>query len=313
MRALAVDLGGSHAACAVVEDRTLLACEEVLLDSGAGLRIALPHIGEALASAMARAGTRAGDCAGLAFSFCGLVDGRRNRVVSANGKYPDAPEMSLAGWCGQRFGIPFRMENDARMALLGEWFAGAARGHDEVVMVTLGTGVGGAAMLGGRLLRGKHFQAGCLGGHLPAVFDGRPCTCGALGCVEAEASTWSMPEVCRAAPGFDASALAAEPAITFEVLLRHARAGDAVASAVRDRCLAVWGAGAVGLIHAYDPEVMVYGGGIMKGAGDILPFLQDYVNRHAWTPWGKVQLRSAALGNRAALLGAIPLLADPEL
>jgi len=74
------------------------------------------------------------------------------------------------------------------MALLGERHAGAAAGCDDVVMVTLGTGVGGAAMIGGRLLRGRHFQAGCLGGHLPVRFDGRRCICGAVGCVETEAS-----------------------------------------------------------------------------------------------------------------------------
>ena len=59
------------------------------------------------------------------------------------------------------------------MALLGERYAGAARGYDDVVMITLGTGVGGAAMIEGKLLRGKHAQAGCLGGHLPAKVGGR--------------------------------------------------------------------------------------------------------------------------------------------
>ena len=70
---------------------------------------------------------------------------------------------------------------------------GAARGCDNVVMITLGTGIGGAAMIEGKLLRGKHAQAGCLGGHLPAKVGGRACTCGAIGCLEAEASGWALP------------------------------------------------------------------------------------------------------------------------
>jgi glucokinase len=91
-------------------------------------------------------------------------------------------DIDLAEWFIENVGLPARIENDARMALLGESYAGAARGFTDVVMMTLGTGIGGVAMIEGKLLRGKHAQAGCLGGHIPAVFNGRPCTCGAIGC-----------------------------------------------------------------------------------------------------------------------------------
>jgi glucokinase len=87
-----------------------------------------------------------------------------------------------------------------------------------------------------------------------------------------------------------------------------------VAQDVADRCLRVWAANIVGLIHAYDPELVIIGGGVMKSAAQILPFIQTYVQQHAWTPWGKVRVASAELGDNAALLGAIPLLeglADP--
>ena len=163
-------------------------------------------------------------------------------------------------------------------------------------------------MIQGRLLRGRHAQAGCLGGHLPVLFNGRRCTCGAIGCAEAEAAGWSLPQVCRATRGFDGSPLAKEEPITFERLFHHAACGDPVALEVRERCLAVWGALVVGLIHAYDPEIVVLGGGVMRSSAAILPFLQNYADHHAWTPWGKVRLRPAELGNEAALLGAIPLL-----
>ena len=163
-------------------------------------------------------------------------------------------------------------------------------------------------MIGGRLLRGKHFQAGVLGGHLVADFEGRPCTCGGVGCVEAEASTWALPELCREAPGFAASALARGGRLDFEALFACAAEGDAVAVAVRDRCLAVWAAGAVAMVHAWDPEVLVVGGGVMRSAAAVLPAIEAHVHRHAWTPWGKVAVRAAALGERAALArrGAAP-------
>lgn len=304
MKALAVDLGGSHATCALVEDRTLLASRTVSADRTASLGPLLPLLAETL-QALLPGPARA--CAGLAFGFCGLADYTTGRIVSTNAKYDDGPSLDLNAWCHKALGIPLKIENDARLALLGEWYAGAARGYDDVVMVTLGTGIGGAAMVQGKLLRGKHAQAGCLGGHIPVCFPGRLCTCGALGCAEAEASSVALPEVCRSFAGYPSSVLAADEPVTFEKVFRYALQGDVVAKAVCERSLQIWGATLVALIHAYDPELIVMGGGVMKSAPQILPFLQTYVKRYAWTPWGKVQVCSAELGNSAALLGAIPL------
>jgi len=307
MKALAVDLGGSHATCALVEDQAIIGAKTLATEGSVGLAPILPFLADALRAVMHEAGVVTSQCAGLALCFCGLVDHANAKVISTNAKYDDAPRLDLKGWCEQSLGVPFAIENDARMALLGESYAGAARGFDDVVMVTLGTGIGGVAMIQGRLLRGKHSQAGCLGGHFPVLFDGRQCTCGAIGCAEAEAAGWSLPEVCRGARGFASSPLAKGP-ITFERLFGYAEEDDPVAVEVRERCFAVWAALTVGLIHAYDPEVVIFGGGVMKSASTILPYLQTYANRHAWTPWGKVTLRCAQLGSQAALLGAIPLL-----
>jgi glucokinase len=173
-------------------------------------------------------------------------------------------------------------------------------------MVTLGTGIGGAAMIGGHLLRGRHFQAGCLGGHLPVRLGGRPCTCGALGCAESEASGWALPIIVKDWPGIAASTLNSGE-VDFERLFEQATSGDTVALKVREHCLRVWSANAVALIHAYDPEILVYGGGVMRSASSILPSIQEYVARYAWTPWGKVQVKCAELGNNAGIMGAVPL------
>lgn len=308
MKALAVDLGGSHAGCAVVEDDRLLAGETVPLGSARGLGQALPAIEAALRRALQRSRVSALDCGGLAFGFCGLVDGVAGRVVSTNAKYDDAPSLDLVGWCRSAFGLRLVLENDARLALLGERNAGAARGCDDVVLMTLGTGIGGVALVEGRLLRGRHFQAGVLGGHLVADFAGRPCSCGNVGCVEAEASTWSLPAVARSLAGYAQSALARAPRLDFEAVFSLAAAGDAVAVALRDRSLRVWASGAVSMIHAWDPELLVVGGGVMRRAADVLPAIEAHVHSHAWTPWGKVSVRAAELAERAALLGAVPLL-----
>jgi glucokinase len=310
MKALAIDLGGTHATCAVVDDRTILAEEVVSTDGAHGLKPVLPRFAQTFHKLLQQTGVTTNDCTGLGFSFCGLADTRIGRVVSTNQKYDDAVEIDFMGWAKREFGLPLRIENDARMALLGETYAGAARGFEDVVMTTLGTGIGGAAMIGGTLVRGKHAQAGCLGGHLPVLFNGRTCTCGNIGCPEAEAAGWSIPLVARDWPGYADSSLARNEPVNFEKLFRFAGEGDPVATALRDRCLQIWAASTTGLIHAYDPEIVVYGGGVMKSAAIILPFVQAYVEKHAWTPWGKVKVRAAELGNNAGLLGAVPLLSE---
>jgi glucokinase len=311
MRAIAIDIGGSHAVCAVVDGRRILAAERFPVADAGSLAKLLPELAAAAAGALRKCNLSASDCAGVAVSFPGIVDPFSARIFSTpKGKYDDSAAIDLRQWSLERFDLPLRIENDARMALLGERFCGTLQGCDDAVMLTLGTGVGGAVLAGGRLLRGRHFQAG-LGGHVPVLFDGRACICGSQGCVEAEASTWALPGICRSWPGFAESVLAREAVLDFAALFRSSGAGDPVAQAIRDRCLTVWAAAIVGLIHSFDPDAIVIGGAVMKSADQILPFLEDYVHARAWTPWGKVRICQAELGADAGLLGAVPLLLEP--
>jgi glucokinase len=310
MKALAVDLGGTHATCGLVENQTILAHETIDTDRAKSLGAVLPEVVDVFHRLADRKGFSLTECSAVAIGFAGLVDSCAVRVLSTNGKYEDATEIDLAAWSRQTLGLPLRIENDARMALLGEFYAGAARGFTEVVMMTLGTGIGGVAMMDGKLLRGKHFQAGCLGGHIPVLFNGRKCTCGAIGCAEAEAAGWSLPLVVKDWPGVSQSALSKYPHVGFKELFEEAERGDGVAIAIRERCLNVWAADAVGLVHAYDPEIIVMGGGVMQSARVIIPYIESYLRQYSWTPWGEVRVRVAELGNNAALLGAVPLLSE---
>src|SRR6267378_3581346 len=262
MSILAVDVGGSHAACALVSGTRILAHETVAATGSDKLEAVVASLTSLMKGILA-ACPDADHCRAIGFSFCGLVDSNRCRILSISGKYSDAPEFDLVGWAQSEFNLPLHLENDARTALLGEWYAGAGRGSNDIVMMTLGTGIGGAAMIDGKLLRGKHFQAGCLGGHLGANHKGRPCSCGNIGCVEAEASSWSLPAICSAHPLFSSSPLSLLPRVTFADLFRLSSSADPCALDIRDYCLRVWGACAVNLIHAYDPELVILGGGCM--------------------------------------------------
>jgi glucokinase len=304
MKVLAVDVGGSHVSCGAVEGQTLLDVVHIETDSRLNLSNLLPVLADELEGLAARHG----NVQGIGFGFCGLVDTSSGRIVSTNRKYSDATSVDLVGWAWERLGMPLVLENDSRMALLGEWHSGAARGSDDVAMITLGTGIGTAVIMDGNLLRGKHSQAGCLGGHFTVAIGGRECSCGAQGCFEAEASTYALPAVCKDWPGFGKSSLAAETKIDFETLFRHAHESDSVALAIRQRCVQTWAACALSLVHAYDPELFVIGGGVMRSSFPVLDRIKEHVDSRAWTPWGNVQFRKAELGAEAAILGAVPLL-----
>jgi len=311
MRVLSIDLGGTHAKCAIVEDWKVLRSQLVPLRGDGLLGPALATLAEAFANLCQRENLRFSDFYGVAIGFCGLVHRQTKRIVSTNSKYEDGPNLDLAAWAYEQFGLPLWIENDARMALLGEWYAGAAHRTDNVVMVTLGTGIGAAVLMGGRLLLGKHSQAGCLGGHFPMRVDGERCTCGAIGCPESEVAGWSLPRTCRKWPRFDTSMLARDE-VNFKTLFHWADAGDAVAAEIREYCLKVWAANAVALVHAYDPELLVYGGGVMQSGKMIVDYVREYLGKHTWTPWGKVRVCAAELGDDAGLLGAVPLIQECE-
>jgi glucokinase len=313
MKALSLDMGGTHVGCALVEDRKLIGSVSISTEQAQSLASVLPLIADALDTLLQSNAIRPEECAGLAIGYPGIVDTSTATILSTLKKYEDAPHLDLAAWSRDTFGLPLRMENDARMALLGEHYAGAAQGSQDIVMMTLGTGIGGAAMMHGKLLRGVHFQAGCLGGHIPINYKGRACSCGNVGCAEAEAAGWSLPLVARDWPGYSSSRLASTPALDFRTLFSTAVANDPIASALRQHCIEVWSANVVAGIHAYDPEIVVIGGGVINSANLILPAIQQHVNRHAWTSWGHPQIHAASLGNAAAFLGAIPLLSENTL
>lgn len=300
----AVDIGGSRIKLALVREGALLIQDCIEARSPERLVLQLPRIAQALRQLCEQLGMSLKDCCYLGMAFPSLVDIETGRVLTAYGKYADAPEIDLSRWARERLGLSLVIENDARVAQLGEWRGGAGRGCDDFVMVTLGTGLGTSALVYGRLIRGRHGQAGVLGGHFTVRPGGRLCSCGNRGCVEAEASTVVLPEIARAQPAFQSSGLKELDVIDYAAVFRLAKEGDACARALRTHTLEIWTAWMVSLIHAYDPERLVVGGGIMAGADGFFPELQQRVLAQAHTPWGQIDLCPAELGDAAALVGA---------
>jgi glucokinase len=160
-------------------------------------------------------------------------------------------------------------DNDARVAMTGEMRWGAARGSRNAIMLTLGTGVGGAVLAGGELLRGAGGVAGHLG-HITVDPDGPLCICGNYGCLEALFSGRSIEAAAAGAlhRGCDSS-LKDFPAPTCRQVFAAAAAGDELASDIIERALRTLAGAIAGLVHAFDPEVVILGGQISL-AGDSL-------------------------------------------
>jgi glucokinase len=311
MAVLTADIGGTRIKLGIIDHGRIMARASIPAEPENGLAAALVRAKEAWLGLGRELSLRSADFSAIGLAFPGLIHPHSGKVLSAPaGKFDDARLLDLQEWAQQQFGLPLVVSNDANAALAGEWRFGAARGCGSVVMVTLGTGIGTSVIIDGVPLRGEHGQAGNLGGHFVQAMPGRPCPCGNVGCAESEASNWAVAILARSDADFARSGLAREPHVDLAAVFRRAAGGDPLAERLRDHCLKVWAGLVVSLIHAYDPERLVLGGGVMQSAEIILPAVQDHVDRHAWTPWGKVQVLAAALGNDAGLLGAA-WLAEP--
>jgi len=302
MITLAADFGGRRIKLGLVKNGAVIAQHCLSAQAEQPLQERLQSVGLALRQLCLQAGIRLEQCQGVGFAYPSIIDTPRARILDHFGKFGDARTLDLQAWARETLGLPLAMDNDARMALVGEWRYGAGRGCSNLAIITLGTGLGASALIEGRVLRGVHGQAGILGGHLTVRYGGRPCVCGNLGCAEAEASTSVLAQLAQERADFAGSPLADEPVLDYAALFRLASHGDPCACALRAHSLQVWSALAVSLIHAYDPEKIILAGGVMGSGATILPFVQQYVARYAHTPWGTVQVVPSELGDQAALL-----------
>lgn len=209
--------------------------------------------------------------------------------------------------------MPVFIDNDANVAALGECVFGAAKGLRNVMLVTLGTGVGSGIIIDGKIYRGE-YGAGAEAGHMRIVMNGEPCTCGGRGCWEAYASVSALIRQTKAAmekhPESMMCSIAAEMGeVNGITAFKAARAGDKTALEVVARYIEYVGTGLVSLQNIFRPQIFLIGGGISK-EGEFLTdplekFVQDGMfDKETGDP---VKIRPAALHNDAGILGAAAL------
>jgi glucokinase len=277
MRTVAIDLGGTAVKLGVFERGRLVVADELAARDGRiGLEEVAARVGRLLD------GKRPG---AVGIAVPGIVDAAGSRLVAAHGKYAELRDLDLSAWSESLFGCRAVVENDARAALIGEIADGSAQGARDAVLIVLGTGIGTAAILDGRIVRGRHGHAGILGGHVTVELDGPRCPCGNLGCAEALASSWALAEDASAGEVALGPALAARLAEAGTLGIRDLveTREEAESSAILDRYLRTWAAVIVTQCHAFDPEVVIVTGGVMRSADVILPALRERVHADLWS------------------------------
>jgi glucokinase len=234
--------------------------------------------------------------AALGFGIPGTIEQTRGRVVIA----PNIPlvEFDFRDWMHQRFGLPVGIDNDANAAAFAEWAIGAGRGTRHMVMLTVGTGIGGGLILDGKPYRGAVGAAAELG-HTVIQHDGPTCqgVCMGRGHLESLASGTAATKAARELLGQDATA---------QDLIDQTRAGNAEAASALTEIGQRLGSGIGSLVNIFNPEMVVVGGGFGIAGGDLLlDPARERVQREALEPARDLaRIVPAVLGPDAGLVGA---------
>lgn len=200
--------------------------------------------------------------------------------------------------------LPVKAGNDANMAALGEMWQGGGKGHKDIVMVTLGTGVGGGVILGGKILTGTKGAAGEIG-HMTVEYDEEEtCNCGTKGCLEQYASATGIVRLAKKQM-VETSSLAKIGNLTAKDVFDEAKAGDAYALQIVDRFARYLGVALGNVAQIIDPEAFVIGGGVARAGSIITESIEKYYNDSVMFALRGKQFNLAELGNDAGIYGAV--------
>jgi len=255
---------------------------------------------------------------GVGVGCKGIINPDSTRVEILPGTLHFLEGLRLSDVVGLPMDVPVFADNDARVAMAGEMVWGAARERQNALMFTLGTGVGGAVLANGQLLRGHSGVAGHLG-HIPVETEGQMCICGNRGCLETVFSARAIESEARAAVhrGCDSSLtrlFSEQPQLaTCRTVFGAASAGDALAKYIVTKAIRKLGAGIAGLLHVFDPEVVIVGGRVADAGTDLLEPLSDEVWQRSRGLLGRdVPVVEQQVADKSGIVGAAGLVLAPR-
>jgi glucokinase len=318
---LALDLGGTNARAAVVTpDGVLTSRRSGPTPMAEGAAAVVEYCAGLMEAALFehRSG---GGAAPIAIGICapGPLDARTGALIDPPNLRDEWWGFPLAPTLGERFGVPAALEKDTNVSILGEAVFGAGRGADDLVYLTISTGIGGAILSGGRLLTGPDGVAGELG-HLTVDMDGPLCGCGARGHLEALASGTGIANAARDAldagePARILRRVAEEVApapISGADVARAADLGDAVAGVIIERARRAVAVSVVSIVDIFGPDAVILGGGISIAWGERLvgPAREAVATTAFRIQAARAKVVPAALGDDVGLVGTVPLVAS---
>lgn len=208
----------------------------------------------------------------------------------------------------EEFNLPTHLDNDANVATLGEFMFGAGKGTENMVFITASTGIGGGAVLNGRLFRGSTGNALEVG-HTTVALDGPRCGCGNVGCVEAFGSGTAIGKRAKEAVASNVvTSLKNYENVTAKEVFAEAKNGDKVANDILDNCLTYLGIAVANTITNFDPEKVVIGGGVVNGGEIVIDTIRKVVEDRCLSTFvDSCSIEKAVLGGKAGVLGAAAL------
>lgn len=306
---LGIDLGGTSVKSGVVDDRGRpLSRVSVPTLAGRGAEAGVETLAEAGRLAVAESGLDWSRIAAVGLGSPGTMDLRAGMLLEPP-NLPGWDHFPIRDALARRLGKPTAFQNDGNAAAYGEFWAGAGIDAESLVMFTLGTGIGGGIIDHGRIIEGRHSHGAECGHIVIQAEGGRLCPCGQPGHLEAYASATSL--VRRAAEALDRgepsvlAPLRAAGALTSEAIDRAADEGDALAGRLMRETAHYLAAGAVSMMHAIDPDLVLFGGGMIAAGAPFLAAIRAGIRAMAFpTLAERTRVEFAALGGDAGFIGA---------
>jgi glucokinase len=310
---LGIDIGGNQIRAGMVDpDGAILASRTI--PTPADLDTFLPSLHDAI-------GWLAESTefpSGVGVGCKGLIDPDTTRIESLRGPLHFLQGLRIVDLVGLPLEVPVFADNDARVSLAGELVWGAARGRENVLMLTLGNGVGGAALVHGRILRGHSGMAGNMG-HLTVNPHGALCSCGNRGCLETVFSARAIEADARAAVyrGCDSvltRLFREQPQLaSCRTVFQAASEGDTLAMAIVSSAIHQLGAALAGLVHVFDPEIVILGGHVADAGSDLLVPLQEELWCRSRGLLGRdVPIVEQQVADKSGIIGAAGLAMTPR-
>lgn len=307
-----IDLGGTKVAAGVVDHKGQIlakAARDTRPERGPAAVVAI--INEATEAALSQVKDGSSRLAGVGIGVPGLADVDSGVVLFApNLRWDNVP---VAAMLRQHREVPVYVDNDANAAALGEQWVGAARGVKDMILLTLGTGVGSGLIFEGRIYQGAAGYAGEVG-HITMDENGPLCGCGRRGCLETYASATAVIRQAREAieagreTSIKALAEASPKGLEARTVFMAAAQGDAVAQGIVDSLVRYLGLAVANLVNILNPEMVVIGGGVAAAGEQLLTPLRREVHQRALAgPGQSAAIIGAQLGNDAGIIGAASL------